>query len=190
MDLLNLNVCKKEKFSIKKNNENYILKYDNRIFVFDKEIAFKGCSIYTNTKPNKVKIHIENNNKEHEKFKKSIKFLYDTISEIIEEEDNINVDKIINPIYTKDKKDYLFIIINSNTIIKNFENEEIIKIDELYRKKFNIYPIIYSPNFNIYNDNIYINFTLHTIYIKEIENEWKNEILIDYEKIKKAMDKI
>lgn len=189
MEILNLNKCKKDNFSIKEFNNKYTLKYNNKGFLIEPEIAFKNCNIYSNIVPNKIKIILDND-EEHENFESSIRLLYDVISEIIEQEDDINVNSVINPIYNKDNNKMLFFVINSNTVIKNLENEEIIKVDELYKKNFNMYPIIYGPNFNIYNDKIYINFVLHTILIKESKKEWNNQITIDYKKVNKAMNKI
>lgn len=97
---------------------------------------------------------------------------------------------MINPIYKKDNEKSLFFVINENTVIKNLETREMMKTNELNGKKFNMYPIFYSPNFNISNDKIYINFVLHTILIKELKKEWNNQIAINYEKVNKAMDKI
>lgn len=184
MDVLNIDKCKKEIFTIREINNKYILKYDNKGFLIEPEIAFKGCSIYTNITPNKVKIPIDIC-EDCDKFEKDIKYLVDTISEIVEYEDNIDIGKVMNPIYEKENKKMLFAIINTNTIIIDSLTKEKIDINELYKKKFNIYPIFYGPSFNIY-----INFVLHTILIKELKEEWNNKITINYKKVNKAMDKI
>lgn len=154
MDILNLDKCKKDKFSIREFNNKYTLKYDNKAFLIEPEIAFEECSIYSNINPNKVKIQI-GQGEDLEKFEKDIKYLVDTISEVVENEDSINVDKVINPIYKKEENKSLFAIINSNTIIRDSLTREKIDINKLYKKNFNIYPIFYNPNFNIYKDNIY-----------------------------------
>lgn len=48
----------------------------------------------------------------------------------------------------------LFAIINSNTDVKDSSTWEKIDINNLYEKKFNMYPIFYGPIFNISNGNI------------------------------------
>lgn len=126
-----INKCEKDNFLIKNFDKKYTLKYNNKGFLIEPEIAFKNCSLYSNITPNKIKIII-NDNEDHNTFEKSIRFLYDIISEIIELDDDINVDMVMNPIYRKDNEKSLFFVINENTVIKNLETREMMKINETY----------------------------------------------------------
>jgi hypothetical protein len=53
-----------------------------------------------------------------------------------------------------------------------------------------MYPILYSPIFSVYDDRIYMNLTLHTIFVKIIKKDWDGEIFIDYKKIVEKMKKL
>lgn len=158
----------------------FILKHNNEEFIIDSEITFNNCEIYLQ----KSKIKINLNDQEHQVFTDKITYLYNIISEIFEKEDVI-VYVAVNPIYKKNNLKMLFSAINSKTIIKNIENDKLMKIDDLHNKKFDLYPIFNSPIINIYDEKIYVNFSFHSIYIKLI----KDNELINYDKIKKIMNK-
>ena len=187
LTLDDLNYINKDKFTIVKNGDRFVMKYDNENFVIESETLFDECNIYLRDK-SKIKINF---NKEHKYFIKSIRDLYDIISDIIEINHDINVSQIVNPIYSNENKKMLFIMTSPKTQIKNIESDEYMMISDLYNKMFDMYPILYSPNINISNDKLYINFTFHTMIIsslKTIEEEI-TEISLDYDKIKKIMKK-
>lgn len=158
----------------------YILKHNNEEFIIDSEMTFNNCEIYLQ----KSKIKINLNNINHQVFMDKITYLYDIISDLFEKEDVI-VSIVINPIYKINNLQMLFSAINTKTIIKNIENDKLMKIDDLNNKKFDLYPIFNSPIINIYDEKIYVNFSFHSIYIKLI----KDNELINYDKIKKIMNK-
>lgn len=171
-------------FSIMDINGNLRLKYKDDDFIIDTETQFKECCIYRQNDIPKVKMVF--NNDSH-KLLESINLLYDKISHVIEEDDNINISRIINPIY-KSKNEMIFSIINKKTIIKNTENDEVMELEILNNRTFNIYPVLYL-NFKIYNEDLYINSSFHTIFIKLVKEKNYNDINIDYKKIKEIMNK-
>ena len=185
MKTLKLNDIKNSKyddFSIININTNLSLKYKNEDFVIDTETLFKNCDIYQQNNIPKIKMIFNN---ESNDLLETIKLLYDKISYVIKKNDDIILSHIINPIYkSNNNKEMLFSIINTKTIIKNIENDDLMKLSELNDKTFDIYPILYCLNMNLYDDKLYINFSFHTIFIKLIE---KHNIDINYDKIKKLM---
>lgn len=191
LKLNDLNYINKDRFSLVNINDRFILKYDGENFVIDSETLFDKCNIYSRDIL-KIKINFDNNNNSHKYFTNIMRIFYDIISEIVLESDDINISHIINPIYSRESKKMLFVILNSKTQIKNIETNEIVKHSDLYDKVFNIYPIFYSPNINISSDKIYINFTFHTIIIDSLDSldeKEIDEISLDYDKIKKIMKK-
>lgn len=180
---------KKCDFSLINKDERFNLTYKGENFVIDCETLFENCSMYSQKK-NKIKINFTNDS-DNKYFLNIIRHLYDIISELIEENDEINVTKVINPIFTKDNTKMLFIMISEKSEIKNIDNDIKVNINDLYDKSFHMYPIFYSPNINIYNENIYINFNIHTIFVKSISdiNIYDTNISLDYDKIKKIMKK-
>lgn len=189
MKILDIDNYDKNNFSIKEIDGKFNINYENKIFFIDPNTGFKNCNLYANKFPHKIKIHVDKN-EDHQKFKKLIICIYDYLSEYIEKRDDICVSHIINPFYKINNTDTLFTIINKNTIIKNLDNQEIINVNELSGKVFNMYPMLYSPNFSVYDDRIYMNLTLHTIFVKIIKKDWDGEIFIDYKKIVEKMKKL
>lgn len=188
--LNDLNYTNKDRFSLVKINNRFVLKYDNDNFVIDSETLFDKCNIYSHDKQ-KIKINFNNNDNNHKHFINVMRNLYDIISEIIELNDEIEATHIKNPIYSQDSKKMLFVTFNSKTQIKNINTDEIINTSDLYDKMFDMYPIFFSPNINVSGDNIYINFTFYIIFIDslEINVQEVNEVTLDYNKIKKIMNK-
>jgi hypothetical protein len=177
---------------IRKNDNNIILKYDNENFLLEPLTAFNNSSIYNyGKKPYKIRLNIDNNIDKHKYFKNWIENIYEKISNYILEEDEIIVSKVINPLGKSNilsNINILFATLNDSTIIKNYETNELMKIEELTGRRFIIYPLFWSPNINI-NENVYINFPLHTIYIKMLKKpNMKKNIEINIENVNKAMD--
>jgi hypothetical protein len=189
MNTLKINKNYKNKFSIEPfNNNRFNLIFEEGAFIIDFGIAFKNCFIYVKWEPYKIKIQINKNDKEHQKFKKLIEYIYEVVKEYIEDEkEEILTDNIINPLDTKEEFDLLFGIINKKTIIKNIDTQKTLQINDLVNKKFDMYPIFYAPNFNVYNDKIYINFVLHTIFVRIEEDK---EISINLDNVVKVMNKL
>jgi hypothetical protein len=189
LNLSDINYINSDNFTIVKNNNRFILKYNNENFVIDSETCFEKCNIYSRD-DHKIKININNSNT-HKNFINVMKTLYNIISELIISIDEIEATNIKNPIYSRESQNMLFVTFNSKTQIRNIKTNEIINTSDLYDKVFDIYPIFYSPNINVSGDNIYINFTFYTIFIDSLETNIQevNEVTLDYDKIKKIMNK-
>lgn len=189
LNLSDINYINSDKFTLVKNNNRFILKYDNDNFVIDSETLFDRCNIYSRDKQ-KIKINFNNNNNSHKYFINVMRNLYDIISELIISLDEIEATNIKNPIYSQESQKMLFTKFNSKTQIKNLKTDEIINISDLCDKVFDIYPIFSSPNINVSGDNIYINFTFYIIFIDSLELNVKkvNEVTLDYDKIRKIMN--
>lgn len=162
------------------NSNKFKLKYKNSDLLVDSGILFEKCNIFRQNNIPKIKMILNDFNE----FTEAFRILYDNISYSIEENDEINLSRIINPIVKKNDVKMLFANITSKTIIKNVENDKIMKLNEIENKTFNMYPILYLLHMNLYDDNLYLIFSFHTIFVKIIED---NLLDINYERIKKLM---
>lgn len=110
--------------------------------------------------------------------------LYNNISSFIKKDD-INIFNVIDPIKNYGTRKLIFPNISSKTIIKNIEDDNIIDLNDIKNKTFNMYPILCILNMNIYNEDLYINLFYHTIFIKITDGI---NLDIDYNNIKKLMN--
>lgn len=159
-------------------SDKYNVKYKNKTFVIEPKISFINCKLFS-TKNNRYSIKFEINllNNKHIDFKNYIRKIYDKLSECIEQEDNLIIDKIYNPINNSNyvqNIDVLYANINKNTKIINIENDEKIDFHDLINKVFIGYPIFYSPTLNKWNDNIYVNFSIYELHVKIIKEQKKD----------------
>lgn len=166
---------------IKDNSNRFKLKYKNNDLIIDTGILFEKCNIFRQNGIPKIKMFLNNFND----FIETFRILYDNISYSIEQNDEIDLTRIINPVFEKNDIKMLFANVTSKTIIKNVENDKIMKLNEIENKTFNMYPVLYLLHMNLYDDNLYIIFSFHTIFIKILEED--NLLDINYEKIKKMM---
>lgn len=172
-----------------------ISEYNNKQFIIDPKIAFQNCTLFIDKNPYRIRFNIDINNQVHLKFKNIIDIIYNKISEYIEMDYNINVDKIINP-FCKSKilidNHVFYVMLNNHTIIKDIDTKNRINIDSLFDKKLIIYPYLSNPNINISNEIVYLNFFFHTIYVK-IENKSKSNKIenlnVDINYIEKEINK-
>lgn len=169
------------KYNNNKNNK-YNIKYNNESFVIDPNISFSNCKLCKNNNIYSIKINIDLSNIKHTEFKNFINKLRNRLSICIGKEDNLIIDEICNPI--NDNKDLIqntklfYTTINNDCKILNIENDENIELSILQNKLFNMYPIFYPPTLNIWNNKVYINFTVYKIYVKfvsEINKEFNYE---------------
>lgn len=151
-------------------------------FIINTETLFKDCYIYRKNNIPKIKMKF---NSESNNLLETIELLYQKISEVIEINDDIVLSHVINPIYKPNNNKMLFSTINQKTIIKNVDNDKVIKLDDIDDKIFDIYPVLCCFNMNLYYDKIYINFSFHSIFVK-IKKTY--DIDIDYNNIKKLMN--
>ena len=173
MDIININKFNRKELKIDKENGKIITKYNEKRYIIEPSIAFDNCLINRSKNPYRIRFNIDINRNDHFKLKNTIDIIYDKISEYIEMDDDINISKVINPLFeTKILIDnYVFYgMLNNYTIIKDIDTKDRINIDSLFDKKLIIYPYILNPNINISNEIVYINFFFHTIYVK-IENK-------------------
>lgn len=132
----------------------------------------------------KIKFILNENEELYKKFIKNMDSLYDKISYIIEDNYDIKISHIIRPIYGKGNIKFFYTKLTNNTYIENIINNEKLKINDINYKMFDLYAILYNPILNINDENIYINFGIHSLLVKILENKNKN---IDYKKIKNIM---
>lgn len=173
MDIININKFNRKELKIDKENGKIITKYNEKRYIIEPSIAFDNCLINRSKNPYRIRFNIDINRNDHFKLKNTIDIIYDKISEYIEMDDDINVSKVINPLFESKIliDNYVFYgMLNNYTIIKDIDTKDRINIDSLFDKKLIIYPYILNPNINISNEIVYINFFFHTIYVK-IENK-------------------
>src|ERR1700730_5719409 len=117
LDLNDLKSSNLDDFKIIYKNNRYVLKYRNDNFIIDSESIFNDCNIHIS----KIKMNFTHN---HNDFLLVVNHLYDIISKLIKNDDNIFGSKIINPIYSSNNHIKMLIsMINSKTIIRNIEND-------------------------------------------------------------------
>jgi hypothetical protein len=186
MKIITLNNYLKNNFKIKREDKKYKVLYKDDNFILEPKIAFNNCTLYTKNKLFKIKIKVDKENDEHQKFKDFIKFVYNNISEFIEiDENNIFISEVINPL---NNEDLLFSIINPYTDIKDYDTKESLNIESLKDKSFILYPIFWAPNVNIYNEKVYINFILNSCCIKIIDSSL-NKFEYNFKDVDEAINK-
>lgn len=168
-----------EDFSLIKFNDNkFILKYKNDNFIIDTETEFYLFKIYKQNNIYKFKFVLNENEDSYKNFIDNINLLYEIISNIIKEEYDIFVSRIIRPIYGQNNIKLFYASLNKNTYIANIENHDKLKMDDINYKVFALYPFLCSPVFNLSNECLYINFNFYSCFIKIIKS--KQNISIDY----------
>ena len=181
----------KRKISIKKYKDSiYNVKYEDKTFLIKPSMLFTNSSaslqnIY------KIRININLSNPEHKNFKILVNKLYKVLESCIEDEEALNNCETVNPIAQSNillNTDVLFLNINKNTILLDYESNQELDKEILINKAFSIFPIINAPGINISNanNNAYINFSLRKAYIKFLNNKHEDNIFID----KKELDNI
>lgn len=181
----------RRKISIKKYKDSiYNVKYENKTFLIKPLMLFTNSSIFLQN-IYKIRININLSISEHKHFKNLINKLCNTLQSYIEDEEELDISETVNPIASSKKisnTDVLFLNINKNTILLDYESEQELDKEMLINKAFDVYPIINAPGINISNsnNNAYINFSLRKAYIKIIDNKHEDNIFID----KKELDEI
>lgn len=98
---------KKEEIQIFKYNECiYNIKCKNSSFFIEPKIVFNNCSYLITNNLHKIRININLENIDHKKFKLLINKIYNAVSECIENENDISIFNIMNPINPSLKLDY------------------------------------------------------------------------------------
>lgn len=173
-------------FSLMKiDNNKFMLKYKNDNFVIDTEMEFNFCNIYRQNNIYKIKFSLDEKENKYENFIYNINLLYEIISNVINENDDIFVSHVIRPIYGGNIIKHFYVNFKKNTYINDIKNNERLEIDDIKNKSFYIYPILCNPILNLSNEYMYINFYFHSIFMKTFQ---KVSINIDYKKIKDIMN--
>lgn len=182
-DIKNSNV---DDFSIIKDNDKenrFKVKYKNNDLIIDIGKKIENCYILKQNNFSKIEIKFD---KKDEEILDAFRILYDNICYSIEKNGDVNIFNVINPIKKDNERKKLLVSISSKTIIKNIETDDVIDLNEIDTKKFNMYPVILLENMNLSNDNLYINFYFHSIFLKVMDSNIYN-LDIDYDRIKKLM---
>lgn len=182
-DIKNSNI---DDFSIITDNDKknrFKIKYKNNDLIIDIGKKIENCYILKQNNFSKIKIKFD---EKDEEILDAFRILYDNICYSIEKNDEVNVFNVINPIKNDNEIKNLLVSISSKTIIKNVETDDVIEFNEIDNKKFNMYPVIFLANMNSNNDNLYINFYFHSIFLKVVDSNIYN-LDIDYDRIKKLM---
>lgn len=182
------------KFKITKyNSSTYNIKYNDLSFLIEPKVAFSNCS-YLLQQIHKVRINLDLKNLSHKKFKLLINKVYTAVNTCISEEEELSLLNVIHPINTSktlENTEVIYLSINKNTQFYEYETDTLLTSDNLKNKRFDIYPLIYSPTLNIKNGNIYINFSLNQGYIRITqENNTENQIQINQVDLKNAFNNI
>jgi hypothetical protein len=92
--------------------------------------------------------------------------MYNRLINCIKEQ-NLTVNELNNPIKYHN---IFYANIDEHSKIINIENNKNIELSKLHYKSFKGYPFFGTPNLNIKNNKIYINFKIYKIYIKFNKN--------------------
>lgn len=179
MKIVSYKDFKKEEINIYKYNECiYNIKCKNSSFFIEPKVAFINCSYLITNNLSKIRININYKNDDHQNFKLLINKIYNAISECIENEDNISIFNIMNPINPSlklEKTGVLYLIINKNTKLYEYGKNTLINAEILKNKCFELYPLINTPTINIKNETAYINLSIKKAYVNII-SEFIEEI--------------
>lgn len=183
------------KFQINEyNSSTYNIKYNNSSFLIEPKIAFSNSS-YLMQQVHKVRINLDLKNINHKKFKLLINKIYTGVNNCISNEEGLedlsllNIIHPINSSKTLENTEVIYLSINKNTQFYDYETDILLTADNLNNKRFDIYPLIYSPSLNIKNGNIYLNFSLRQAYIRITqENNIENKIQINKDDLDNAFN--
>lgn len=160
---------KKEEIQIFKYNECiYNIKCKNSSFFIEPKIVFNNCSHLITNNLHKIRININLKNDDHQKFKLLINKIYNAVSDCIENEEDISIFNIMNPINPSlklDKIGVFYLIINKNTEFYEYGTNILINAETLKNKIFDFYPLINTPSINIKGETAYINFSIKKAYL-------------------------
>jgi ribosomal protein S19 len=169
MDYITIKDYDRKSFSINKFNElKYNILYKSKNFYINPKIASNNCKIWHDKDPYKVKLNINMKDNEEIDFENLINVIVNEVNVLIKKNRSINsilVNPLIDSNIDMDIK-ILYLTIANYTIFKDYETKEKLDVNDLLNKTFIIYPLIYSPTINIYNQKVYINFILKQALIK------------------------
>lgn len=184
MDNINFNIIN-NKIYLKNGNSNIIIRPNCFLNT-------EGIYSYKNNKTKTIKIILDKNKNEDNKFIETIRDIYDKCSEYIELQDNFDPDMILNPLKKIDERYYnLYVYItdwNGVVITKLYDiNNNSIKINDITNKTFSLYPAICFEKVMLNNDNkkAYVHLILKEAYINNIEEKR----LLNYNRMREIIEK-
>lgn len=176
----------------KTNTPVYNVKYNNSNFLIEPKIAFTNCSYFSN-KIDKIRININTSNYEENGFNMLLTKIYTGVNKCIIKDVNLKLLKLIAPVNDSEMLKNIkvfYMYVNKNTLLYEYETKEIITPETLKYKRFEIYPVIYSPSLNISSNNIYMNFILKEGIIRITGENDINISTVNEDNVKNAFNKI
>ncbi len=149
-------------YETKINTKIYNVKYNNSNYLIEPKTVFNNCSYICN-KINKIRININSNIYDEKGFDMLLTKIYTGVNKCIYKDENLKTLKLITPTNNSnilENTKVIYLHINENTLLYDYETKETLTPEILKFKRFDIYPVIYAPSLNISNDNIYMNFIL------------------------------
>jgi hypothetical protein len=191
LDILN---TKKLKFKKIENKSRFKILYENDIFYMEPLSMFKTYGIKNDYDRNKISLIIDENIEEHKDLLNIVNSIYERLSIYLDMDEKTIISNIKNPLNKSKNNNYILnLVLHDDCEIYNYDNKEKISLEEIKNSKFYVYPIICSPIFLIYNDNCYASYSMYKAYIKIISfnnSEAKSGPVIDYNRVKEALDKL
>lgn len=167
---------------------------ENKTFYLDPLSMFKTYGLQYKFNRYKIGIVLDEKIDEHKKLIKFINYIYDTLSNYIELDDDINISMIKNPLNKSRNNNYILnLVLHTNCKITDYNTRENLNIEDIKNKKFYLYPVICHPMFFIYDDVCYTSYSIHEAYVilGNINESSSNNIVptIDFNRVTKALDK-
>lgn len=168
---------------------------ENKTFYLDPLTMFKTYGLQYKFNRYKMGIILDEKLDEHKKLIKFINYIYDTLSNYIELEDDIIISTVKNPLNKSKNNNYILnLVLHSSCKITNYDTRENLNIEDIKNKKIYLYPIICCPIFFIYDDVCYTSYSIHEAYIKleKINESSSNNVgpTIDYNRVTNALNKL
>jgi hypothetical protein len=174
------------------NTPVYNVKYNKSNFLIEPKVAFTNCSYFSN-KINKIRININSSNYEENGFNMLLTKIYSGVNKCIFKDINLKLLKLITPVNDSEMLKNIkvfYMHLNKNTLLYEYETKELITPETLKYKRFEIYPVIYSPSLNISSNNIYMNFILKEGIIRITGENDINISTVNEDNVKNAFNKI
>lgn len=168
---------------------------ENKTFYLDPLTIFKTYGLHYKFNRYKIGIILDEKLDNHKNLINFINYIYDTLSNYIELNDDITISMLKNPLNKSRNNTYILnLVLHSSCKITNYDTRENINIEDIKDKKFYLYPIICCPIFFIYDDVCYTSYSIHEAYIKFTnfdESRSKNiGPTINYNRVKEALDNL
>jgi hypothetical protein len=173
----------------------YNIIYDNDNFVIDAKKTFDDCVIYKGYKKSSLSIHIDINNDDYRNFLRLIYIFHKKVNSFALNDENMVMNDVQPLARSKMDKNVRIIngVINDKTVIVNSDNDKVIDVNTLDKKKVKAYPIFWAPSINVTDDMIYVNFIIYKLFVKIVKDDTsikknvRNEYMPDINMVKGMM---